>query len=175
MLKNNPTIIEYSSFYGSIQIFTYLHQNHIELTPSLWLYSIHGNSSEVVNFLELNSPLEENLYADAFIESMKCHHSDMKNYIENLYINEHLSERMKGCDWTIKIMNTYNYESFPSTIDDYFDVRFFISCHNFPLFQMTMKNAKVDFNMIVIENYYHLSILQYGIYRNNIEFIFFFC
>ena len=39
--NGKPTIIEYSAFYGSIQIFRYLIMNNVKLEQSLWFYSIH--------------------------------------------------------------------------------------------------------------------------------------
>lgn len=38
----NKTLIQYSAFYKSIQFFQYLKMNNVELSPSLWLYSIHS-------------------------------------------------------------------------------------------------------------------------------------
>ena len=50
----NSTIIEYSAFFGSIQIFNYLKNNGVELTPSLWYYAIHGKNAEIIQILEDN-------------------------------------------------------------------------------------------------------------------------
>ena len=44
LLENSLTLIEYSAFYGSINIFKYLLNNGVELTQSIWLYSIHGEN-----------------------------------------------------------------------------------------------------------------------------------
>ena len=87
LINKNPTIIEYSAFYGSFQIFKYLYMNECELTSSLWLYAIHGNSSEIINFLEENHIKPKNgSYEKCLIESIKCHHNDIYEYIfENLF------------------------------------------------------------------------------------------
>ena len=55
-LINNEktTLIEYSAFFGSIQIFQYLLLNKIDLKPSLWLYSIHSKNAELFHLLESN-------------------------------------------------------------------------------------------------------------------------
>ena len=39
LMKNQPTLIEYAAFFGSIQILNYLNTNNIELTSSLWPYA----------------------------------------------------------------------------------------------------------------------------------------
>lgn len=35
LIMNDPTLIEYATFFGSIQILQYLRMNNVELTPSL--------------------------------------------------------------------------------------------------------------------------------------------
>ena len=57
LLKNqeNITLIEYATFYGSIQIFKYLLNNNVVLTESLWMYAVHGQNPEIFNILEENN------------------------------------------------------------------------------------------------------------------------
>ena len=43
------SLIEYSAFFGSIQIFQYLKMNNVQLTPSLWLYTIHSKNAELIH------------------------------------------------------------------------------------------------------------------------------
>ena len=90
LLKKNPTLIEYASFYGSIQIFVYLKLNCVELTSSLWIYSIHSNNPEMIHLLESNlvEP-EDKTYIKCLEEAIKCHHNKIANYIiDNLLIND---------------------------------------------------------------------------------------
>lgn len=42
LLKRNPTLIEYSAFYGSIQILKYLKLKGVEITQTLIKYAIHS-------------------------------------------------------------------------------------------------------------------------------------
>ena len=61
--ENEVTLIEYATFYRSIQIFQYLKYNNVELTPSLWLYGIHSNNPEILHILEENKvQFPENTY-----------------------------------------------------------------------------------------------------------------
>mgnify|MGYP001101716460 CR=1 FL=1 len=46
------TFIEYSAFFGSIQIFNYLKINGSELTESLCPLAIHCNNPEIIHILE---------------------------------------------------------------------------------------------------------------------------
>lgn len=50
--NENTTLIEYSVFFCSIQIFWYLMLNKVDLKPSLWLYTIHSKNAELIHILE---------------------------------------------------------------------------------------------------------------------------
>ena len=54
LIHTNPDLIEYAAFFGSIQIFQYLRLNNVELKPSLYLYAIHSNNTEMIHLLEEN-------------------------------------------------------------------------------------------------------------------------
>ena len=84
LIEKVPNLIEYSAFYGSIQIFKYLIMNDVSLTPSIWLYAIHGNNPEIINFLE-DKKIELNY--ECLKESIKCHHIDITDYILNNYFH----------------------------------------------------------------------------------------
>ena len=93
LIDKNPTLIEYSVFYGSIQIFKYLQQKNAELNHSIWLYAIHGKNAEIIQLLEENK--KETLqvaYPYLLIESIKCHHNEVTDYFRN-NINDILKDR----------------------------------------------------------------------------------
>ena len=52
LIGKQPTLIEYATFFGSIQIIQYMLFNKVKLTSSLWLYAIHGNNPDVIHLLE---------------------------------------------------------------------------------------------------------------------------
>ncbi|KAK8860607.1 hypothetical protein M9Y10_012272 [Tritrichomonas musculus] len=83
-----PKLIEYSAFYGSIQILRFLFQNQVELTQSLWIYAIHGRNPEIIHFLEENKILPfDQTYQECLRESIKCHHNDFALYFKNNFID----------------------------------------------------------------------------------------
>ena len=89
LINNQPTLIEYAAFYGSIQIFQYL-QFKVRLTKQLLNYSIHGQNSDIIHLLE-NS--ENSLFG--LLETIKCHHNNIANYfIDAFLLNDDL-EKMK--------------------------------------------------------------------------------
>ena len=52
LFNKTPTLIEYAAFFGSIQIFNYLLLNHVTITPSLYIYVIHGAHPEIIQIIE---------------------------------------------------------------------------------------------------------------------------
>ncbi|KAK8835990.1 hypothetical protein M9Y10_040187 [Tritrichomonas musculus] len=89
LIKNKPSLIEYSAFFGSINIFKYLIGKEKEISGSIWIYAIHGHNFEIIKLLEANNikPKKDN-YRNCLIESIKCHHIEMSNYINEKYIND---------------------------------------------------------------------------------------
>ena len=100
LLKNDKkvTLIEYAAFFGSIKIFLYL-RNKVEVKPSIWQYAIHSDNAKIINQLELNNiePTNQN-YEECFKESIKCHHYNISDYIQNNYLqNENTNDTLICC------------------------------------------------------------------------------
>ena len=106
------TLIKYAAFFGSIQIVQYLQMNNVKLTPSLWLFAIHGKNNEMIHRLEDNhiNPMifyndgDVDMYEKCFKESIKCHHNEIANYIQiNLMRKENLQKNF------IHSLKNYNF------------------------------------------------------------------
>ena len=112
LIKDSPSLIEYAAFFGSIQIFQFLKYNEVELTPSLWIYAIHSNNPELIHILEENNINPPDVdYVKCFIESIKCHHNNIGNYILENYLNS-MNENQYS-DIVIKsIFRFHNYSYF---------------------------------------------------------------
>ena len=109
----------------------------VELTPSLWLYSIHSKNADLIHFLEsstVSPPIYTNndednkseIYLQCFNESIKCHHNDIAEYIKtNIFeLNQNNSkddEKSISC-----ILCYHNYANFPNDFDE--DDEFFYLC-----------------------------------------------
>ena len=120
--KNEPTLIEYAAFFGSIQIFQFLLLNNVELNPSLWFYAIHSKNAELIHLLEENFIEPENkMYEKCFEEAIKCHHNEIANYFENVYTVDLSNEKVVEF-----IFRYYNYSYFP--IDFSHNYEFFYLC-----------------------------------------------
>ena len=127
LLKKAPTLIEYSAFFGSIQIFQYLHTNGVELKPSLWIYSIHSKNAEMIHLLEENNVKPDDNYLK---ESSKCYHNEITNYIiESLMNKDEINQKIdENFDENILsyCFHYYNYNYFPSDLNAKFI--FFYAC-----------------------------------------------
>ena len=113
MKKKSTELIEYATFCGSIQIFQYLRINDVKLTPSLWLYSIHGQNAEIIHLLEENSGLLKNFYSKCLDESLKCHHFNITDYIiNNAGIEVDISKCTKYMNFSYFPDDIYKEEAF---------------------------------------------------------------
>ena len=115
LLENNPTLIEYAAFYGSIQIFNYLRLNKCEMKKSIYFYAIHGNNAEIFQCIE-----DEKFYisllprAIHFIEAVKCHHNNIADFIYSNDLNTEKFSSLLG--FSSMFMNFMNYSYFPEDI-----------------------------------------------------------
>ena len=142
LINKDPTLIEYSAFFGSIQIFRYLLMNKVELTPSLWIYAIHSNNADLIHLLEENNlKPNDDEYNECFIESIKCNHTDFAKYIQNIYLSsQDLNELSK------EIIKYCNYEFFPNNLSSP-NVFYFLVLYNYPFtVDNLLKNTEIDIN-----------------------------
>ena len=100
----------------------------MELTPSLWLYAIHSNNAELINLLESEKVLPPNdNYISCLAESIRCHHNDITNYIQdNLF--KSTNPIQKNPDIITSIIQSHNYSYFPSIItkpNEFFDLVYY--------------------------------------------------
>ena len=111
-LKNKVlTLIEYSVFFGSIQIIRFLFQNNVVLKPSLWIYAIHSNNPEIIHFLEENGIRPDDLsYKECLKESIKCHHLDFASYFKDNFIKE---DDYSFANEVSSAFRFYNYQFIP--------------------------------------------------------------
>ena len=119
LLKNEPTLIEYAVFYGSIQFFQYLKFNEVVLSPMLWIYTIHSKNPELIHILEENEIMpEDRTYCVCLTEAIKCHHNNIANYIRFNLLEFKYSEQIIGEKITKAGFKYHNYSYFPDNLNN---------------------------------------------------------
>ena len=100
---NYFSLIDYSAFCGSLNIFKYLLTNNAELTDSVWLYAIHGknlcyayfgSNAEIIHLIEeQNLEPEDEIFEKCYYEAIKCFHYEIAEYIKNNYFSKPNDEK----------------------------------------------------------------------------------
>ncbi|KAK8897408.1 hypothetical protein M9Y10_015354 [Tritrichomonas musculus] len=104
--KVGPSLIEYAMFFGAIQIYDHLRIEHVKLTPSLWIFAIHGKNADMIHSLEENHVSLDETYKPIFYESLKCHHNDFAKYFLNNFMRE---EEANSHGTFVKSIKYYNF------------------------------------------------------------------
>ena len=146
LINKSPTLIEYAAFFGSIQIIQFLRFNNIEFTPSLWLYAIHSNNAELIHLLEENKiHPEDETYYECFVESIKCHHNEIANYILNNYCqNIDVKRIYELC------FRYVNYAFIPDDFNVLYVFLFSCKYNFYELVDLLLKNDSFDINEKII-------------------------
>ncbi|KAK8897974.1 hypothetical protein M9Y10_000218 [Tritrichomonas musculus] len=143
--KRKFTLIEYATFFGSIQIFKYLQIKGIKLTNDLWPLAIHGKNNEIIYILQENK-IEPNhycgLYFECIKESIKCHHNEIVDYLLTNYSQcEVFYHSLKNYNFAFIQIEMINDSSFFDLCkyDYYVFVDYLLKNGNFDLNQKTIK------------------------------------
>ena len=161
LFKKTPSLIEYAAFFGSIDIFKYLVINNVDLTPSLWLYAIHGNNPQIIHILEENriKPNDET-FEECLKESIICHHNELINYFEDNYCenadkNKIIYQSIKSCNFIYlfnrinnKSLSFYDLESIENKLNDCgWSMFHYLSSYGyFEIVEFLIKNTDINVN-----------------------------
>ena len=157
LLKNQfhlSRLIEYAAFFGSIQIFTFLKNENVDLTSSLWLNAIHGKNADIIHILEENHvklpSTKKQKYRKCIIESIKCNHNEFANYFLNNFIqdkdeysNDVIIKSLKYYDFSFLQNENINESSFCYLC--YFDY--------YSLVYILLNGRNIDVNTKIIQNH----------------------
>ena len=105
MTKHHPTLIEYSAFFGSINIFNYLKSNGLDLNEKLLLYAIYGRNPEIIQIIEDNNKLTNKWLIKYILTSIKCFHDEIADYFNNNYYI------IQFKDYWYKFLNYFNFKN----------------------------------------------------------------
>ena len=156
--KEEIPLIEYSAFFGSIQIFQYLVSNKVEINPSLFLDAIHSQNDELIYLLESHN--KESVDNESlFIESIKCHHNNIAEYIKNNM------QEIDNADVVSAIIHYHNYQFFTSELG------------RFHFFYFGQYNHKYLFDLYIKQNMQRIQRQSHNLKEaaklNQIEIIYY--
>ena len=148
LIENEPTLIEYAAFFGSFKIFTYLKSKLNEIPKNLFLYSIHSNSSKMIHVFEDNNIEICSSFTDNLIESIKCHHNSIADYLENkrdqsLEVDEEAVIE--------NAFNSYNYFFFPEKFDQPYIFYYFYHFEYFEIVDFILKSKEEEIKKELIQ------------------------
>ena len=114
LVNEKVSLIEYATFFGSIQIFQYLRLNEIELCDSLWFYAIHGRNYDIIHLLESEIILDQSSYLYCYEYAVCIYHNELADYIKENLIKDF---RIYGDKYTQCYLDCYfmhhNYSIIP--------------------------------------------------------------
>lgn len=152
-----PSIIEYSAFYGSLNIFKYVLSKNALFDENLWQYAIHGRNLEILREIEktgIDPPYRS--FEEPANELIKCHHNELADYIINEKLNnEELNEddqNLVNFHLMKNSVDSYNFEMIPQRFVVDFDknkINYFLyTCYNdyFYIIQLLLGLEEIDVN-----------------------------
>ena len=166
LLNKETSLIEYAAFYGSIQIFKYLYLNKVDISPLLWIYSIHGRNADIIHLLEEYQIQPFDLTFNQILkESIKCHHNEIAHYIQNNKLT-----KKEGLSISIKYSN-FEFLS-KEEIDEF---GFYFACKNNDVFiaDYILNNASIDVNAIFTDGNIQQTALCAAVRERNKEIVHF--
>ncbi|KAK8840180.1 hypothetical protein M9Y10_031120 [Tritrichomonas musculus] len=141
--------IEYAAFFGSIDIFNYIVNQNVYLPPSLWLFAIHSQNSDLIHKLEeLGVIPSDETYNECFIESIKCHH----NYIANYFLQNYIQEDELIFFKNEQFIKYFNFSFFEKNIFNYSNIGLFIKYDYLIVVQLLLEYIDIDVNSEIINN-----------------------
>ncbi|KAK8846393.1 hypothetical protein M9Y10_020410 [Tritrichomonas musculus] len=171
LLNKKSTLIEYSAFCGSTRIFKFFYQQEVDFTPSLFHYSIHSNNLEIFQMLEKYLVNQTDIFLnELLIESIKCHHNQITNYIFTKFSSNHNFDRNEV---KISIFKYHNYAFLPTNFDDPFI--FYLACfYNYVTIveNLLKTTTKTNLNKLIeLPNKNKQTALHGAIDKNNFEIV----
>ncbi|KAK8871932.1 hypothetical protein M9Y10_007678 [Tritrichomonas musculus] len=170
LMNENVTYVEYAAFFGSIEIIRCLENIGYELSSNMWLFSIHSDETELIEYLKHKSIKPPKCdYVKVLKESIKCHHNDLSNYIINNFLGRNfISKNEEGLRFEINYYNNifrcayayHNYCFFPKNIKFKYSFYYLCEFDYVKLVKFYLENMNIDVNAVITKKYYKEKILK---------------
>ncbi|KAK8876569.1 hypothetical protein M9Y10_006786 [Tritrichomonas musculus] len=168
LFEKSPTLFEYASFFGSIQIFRYLLKNNAKPAKRIKKYAIHGDNQEIIDALEIIKQ-NDKIYLE---EAIKCHHNHMANYLKENFVNFDQVDSIIDQNFDDNFMSyCYKYYNMSFIPDDFgHECIFYYLCkyNYFSFVEELLKIKEIDINKPISKD---LTPLRLASFNNNIDLI----
>ena len=162
--QKDVQLIEYAAFFGSIQIFVFLKMRGVKLTPAIWPYAIHGRNADLIHILEDSKVApNDHSYLSIYKESVKCHHNEIANYIDNIYLSDEIKFLAKK-DIQSYGFHYYNFEFIPNELNRS-DLFYLIKYDYIALTKFVMDDQNIDLNSKIND----MTLKRIAAMRNNFD------
>lgn len=120
-------------------------KNGAELTDSLWIHAIHSRNPELIHLIEEKSnENDSNKYDQYIIESIKCHHNEIVNYIESNYLQDQKTNFIE------KALEFYNFALIDDNLIGQSTFCDLCKFDYYNLVDFMMNNMEIDVNYVQI-------------------------
>lgn len=122
----------------------------------MWLYSIHSKNAELIHLLESNrvhppqSDRDDDDYTECLIESVKCHHNDIADYIENNLLPSTFSRQNENL--ISKCIKYHNYSYFQEESISNQGFFYLVFYHYNKLVKFSLKQPKISIQEAIDKN-----------------------
>ena len=143
LLYRKVSLIQYASFFGSINIFTYLILNRCSIDESLLVYALHSNNVKLINLIENLVNFNNEI---CLFESMQCH---------NIDLCEHFLSKMSDDDFdfvNLYAIKFHNYQYISDDLDKSYVIHQLCASDYIKIVEFLVENTDVDFEMKMNEN-----------------------
>lgn len=145
LLSKSPTLIEYSAFCNAVQVFNYLFSKNVELSPSLWIFAIRGQSNDIINILKKNKiQPKDKSYKECVIKSISCHHLEITNFLMSHFLK---GKSIESLNINQQLLKSYNFFYFPNDIGSDFNAFYDLCQNNYvSLVQKILESSNININ-----------------------------
>ena len=107
----------------------------------MWFYAIHGRNAKIIHILEENQILpKKNDFKKCLIESIKCFHNEMAEYIDKNYFS------LDDLDCYSSCLHFYNFGIFCEEINKFFCFYHLCEINDYETVKNFVDNRSLDFD-----------------------------
>lgn len=168
--QKNVTLVDYAAYFGSIQIFKYLHTNNVKLDERTMKYAIHGKNTELISMIESELKNVDDYQIKKFVnEAIKCHHNEIADYFLDKLENH---DEIK-CYLHKRIIRYHNYQYMNGTENWSIYADLFIENNYVSIVKIILNNFEDDIDK-TLQRYEEKgckTFLSLAIENENIEIV----